>query len=243
MAMDEVSRLVLHTANGTQKSFPFAFTIFKNDQVAVYRRPEDGEEERVNIGEYDVTLSDTGGTVTFSTAPAEGTIIALLSAVPYTQEMELTNYGGFNPVTLNDNADWQCAQIQQLQEAMTRTLKLGPTSTELTADKLMELIKAAIEAYNKLINAMVYKRAEWTLPTDMPAGTHITIPNQITYTVGLNQLLVFWNGMMLTRGGDGNYSEVGAAGALSGEIITNFDMKEGDDIVIWYSPVGEGRDA
>ena len=146
MAMDDVARRVVHVADGTQRDFPFAFTVFANDQIVVYRRSENDADETVNPSEYTVILSETGGTVRFDTAPEEDTVLAIVSAVPYTQPMALTNYGGFNPMTLNDNADLQEAQIQQVRELATRHLTV-PATSDKTADEVMnEILDVAKDA-------------------------------------------------------------------------------------------------
>jgi hypothetical protein len=148
MAIEDIPRRVLLVATGATASFPFPFKIFATNQVIVYRLvDEDSEEEEVvNSTEYTVTLLTVGGTVTFAETPAEGTRIAIVSNVPYTQPMVLTNRGAFYPETINDNADWQAAQIQQVRELATRQLAVPPTSDK-TADEVMrEILDVAKDA-------------------------------------------------------------------------------------------------
>lgn len=146
MAMDDVARRVVHMADGTQRNFPFAFTIFADDQVEVYRSTGEDTEELVSQTEYTVTFSETGGTVKFDAAPEEGAVLAIVSAVPYVQPMALTNYGGFNPETLNDNADLQEAQIQQVKELASRHLTVPATSDKTPQQVMNKILGVAKDA-------------------------------------------------------------------------------------------------
>ena len=166
MALDDISRRVLHYANGTQTEFPFAFTIFAEDQVTVYYASDDVDEIISPAQDYDVEFSETGGTVIFHTAPPAGSRVAIVSNVPYTQEMALTNYGGFNPETLNDNADWQAAQIQQLKEGLDRAVKLRPTD-ELTPDELLKNIFDAAKLAKKYAESALVMSLSFRIPNGM----------------------------------------------------------------------------
>ena len=163
MALDDISRRVLHYADGTQTEFPFAFTIFAEDQVTVYFASDDVDEIISPAQDYDVEISETGGTVIFHTAPPEGSRIAIVSKVPYTQEMALTNYGGFNPGTLNDNADWQAAQIQQLKEAIDRCIKLRPTD-DITPEELLKNIFDAAKLAKKYAESALVMSLSFRIP-------------------------------------------------------------------------------
>ena len=61
MPMSDVDRRVLHIANGTQKAFPFAFTVFEASQINVYRVVGEDPETLVAPSEYRTVISTTGG--------------------------------------------------------------------------------------------------------------------------------------------------------------------------------------
>jgi len=239
----ELRRTGLFECDGTTKTFPFGFKIFNVQQLAVWLADEDGNESRADVTTYSVTLNadqdnNPGGSVTLTTAPASGNKLVILSDVDYLQELVLTNRGAFLPSSVNDSLDKATIQIQQLKEQLDRVLKVGPTGTEATAERLMALIREALETYDKIKNALVYRRAAWTLSSDVTFGSIISIPNNIAYTVGNNQLLVFWNGMGLSEGAGKNYREVGNVGNTSTQIQVLFDMHAGDELLVWYSPLG-----
>ena len=154
MAVDSTERRVVYAGNGKTTAFPFAFKVFADTDVSVQVGKPDGSEAPVELkanSDYTVTLNadqntTPGGTVTVKVAPSEGYNLAVVSAVPYTQPMVLTPYGGFNPETLNDNSDLQCIQIQQIAERLNRAITTDPTD-ELTPGELKQkLLDAANDA-------------------------------------------------------------------------------------------------
>ena len=135
MAIEDVARRVTYTGNGKQTDFPFAFVVFNAEtDILVYQKVDDASEVAVPSSDFSVTLntdqaSNPGGKVTMLIAPGDGVIIAILSNVAYEQTMELTTHDGFDPRTLNRNADRIVAQIQQLKEGLSRAIVTGPTDT------------------------------------------------------------------------------------------------------------------
>lgn len=134
-----------YTADGSVTAFTFAFKVFSSTDVAVYTSGDSGAtEEQIASTSYSVMLNadqeaNPGGTVTFSVAPASGTTVAIVSAIPMTQPMVLTNRGGFFPETLNSSADRAIALIQQISERVDRAVTLNATS-EKTADQFRDEI-------------------------------------------------------------------------------------------------------
>lgn len=152
MAIEDVARRVTYTGNGKQTDFPFAFVVFNAEtDILVYRKVDDASEVAVPSSDFTVTLnadqaSNPGGKVTMLIAPGDGVTIAILSNVAYEQTMELTTHDGFDPRTLNRNADRIVAQIQQLKEGLSRAIVTGPTD-KLTPQELKnKLLDAANDA-------------------------------------------------------------------------------------------------
>lgn len=153
MAIEDVARRVTYTGNGKQTDFPFAFVVFNAEtDILVYQKVDDASEVAVPSSDFSVTLnsdqaSNPGGKVTMLIAPGDGVTIAILSNVAYEQTMELTTHDGFDPRTLNRNADRIVAQIQQLKEGLSRAIVTDPTD-ELTPGELKQkLLDAADTAY------------------------------------------------------------------------------------------------
>lgn len=154
MAVDSTERRVVYAGNGKTTAFPFVFKVFADTDVSVQVGKPDGSEATVELkanSDYTVTLNadqntTPGGTVNVKTAPDEGYNLAVVSAVPYTQPMVLTPYGGFNPETLNDNSDRQCIQIQQLVEQVSRAITTDPTDSMTPQELKQKLLDAAKNA-------------------------------------------------------------------------------------------------
>ena len=135
-----------YVGNGTTKSFPFSFKVWEPDEVAVWIG--DGTSERNAVSSCKVAVSKSGGTVTFAEAPAEGTLIAITRAMPYTQLDDYLNATRFNAEEVEDRFDMDCAERQDLKLDLSRCLKIPHTST-LNADDLLQAILLAIEELKK----------------------------------------------------------------------------------------------
>lgn len=150
MAIEDVARRVTYTGNGSQTDFPFSFVVFNAEtDIKVFRKNPDEDEEVVPASDFSVTLnsdqaSNPGGKVTMSAAPGNGAVIAILSNVAYEQTMELTTHDGFDPRTLNKNADRIVAMVQQSIEQTSRALITDPTDT-ITPRQLRDKLLAAVD--------------------------------------------------------------------------------------------------
>lgn len=149
----EIRKAGPFVGNGTATQFPFAFKVFKPQDVYVVRAAG-GQESVLVLGtDYTVALnpdqnSNPGGTVTLPAALQLGQRLVVTSAVPLLQPTDLTNQGGFYPKVINDALDRATIQIQQLTEGLGRAAKLPLTSASdaeaLTAD-LVRLADSADE--------------------------------------------------------------------------------------------------
>ena len=152
MAIEDVARRVTYTGNGSQTDFPFSFVVFNAEtDILVYQKVDNASEVTVPSSAFSVTLnsdqaSNPGGKVTMSVAPGNGVVIAILSNVAYEQTMELTTHDGFDPRTLNKNADRIVAQIQQLKEGLSRAIVTDPTDSMTPQELKNKLLDAANDA-------------------------------------------------------------------------------------------------
>ena len=137
-----------YTGNGVTVAFPFSFKVFAAGDVRVVRTDLSGVETDLALTtDFTVSLntnqdSNPGGTITTVTPPASGILITLTSALQNLQPVTLTNAGGFYPKVINDALDRVTIQIQQLAEAVGRTVKVGISS--LTSP---DVLMAALAGY------------------------------------------------------------------------------------------------
>ena len=148
----ETRRAGPFTGNGSQRDFPFAFKVFSADQVKVLTAEKPGGKDvELDSTDYSVTLeadqdSNPGGVVTLSAPLPVGSVLAILSAVPYLQPMTLTNRGGFFPTTLNDSADRAVILAQQNAEILSRCVTVDATDTMTPAELKKALLETAVNA-------------------------------------------------------------------------------------------------
>ncbi len=120
------------TGDGTTVTFPYTFRILDDEHMSVY---VDGVLLALTT---DYTVTDvgeqTGGNVVFvatiahDVTPADDAEIVFARNVPYTQLTDLSTGGTLDEETLEDVFDKQTMLCQQLEEELTRTLKLSQFS-------------------------------------------------------------------------------------------------------------------
>ena len=115
----ENSRSGPYVADGTQTEFPISFRVLEASHVAVWV-----DDLRVTEG-FSIMLTGNGGTVTFVVPPAEGSRIAIIRDVPFTQETDIQNNAAFLPEVIEDSLDKLTMQTQQLREAVGRCIQAG----------------------------------------------------------------------------------------------------------------------
>lgn len=126
VSLETTASKVIYNGNGSTKSFSFAFKVWKPDQVKVFLSGVDGAESDVT-GQVSVELTATGGTVTFATAPAEGTTLAILRSMPFVQEDVYITGTRFDPHEVEDALDIATAERQELKEQLERCVQAPAT--------------------------------------------------------------------------------------------------------------------
>lgn len=117
------------TGNGVTTAFSFNFKVNDASQIVVYEKDGDNAQTVVNSSDYSVTLTNSGGMVTFNTAPANGIIIAITRSTPQTQETPYKTSQGFPAAVVEGDFDKLTMMIQELQQDSDRSIK-----TEVTSD-------------------------------------------------------------------------------------------------------------
>lgn len=134
-----------------QTQFDFDFYMLSADDVVVIVADADENETTLSKDAYTCTLNSDqnttpGGRVTLKTALATGYKLAICSGVPYTQNLNLTMYGNFNPTSINKEEDRRVIQIQQLAEQMRRCLTVPITNGKTPEQVLREILEIAATA-------------------------------------------------------------------------------------------------
>lgn len=134
-----------------QTQFDFDFYMLSADDVVVIVADADENETTLSKDAYTCTLNSDqnttpGGRVTLKTALATGHKLAICSGVPYTQNLNLTMYGNFNPTSINKEEDRRVIQLQQIVEQMRRCLVVPITNDKTPQQVLKEVLETAAMA-------------------------------------------------------------------------------------------------
>lgn len=120
------------TGNGSQDAWPFTFKVFADTDLAVTVTDENGAEALLSLGiDYTVELNENqetspGGDVVYLLE--SGRKLSITGNLEYDQPLDLPSGGNFSPLALENQLDRTVMQIQQLAEAIDRSLVLPVTS-------------------------------------------------------------------------------------------------------------------
>lgn len=145
-----------YTVTAGVLSYPVTFPLYSPGDVLVMLSTDGGDTEReLSLNDdYSVSINggQTGGTVTLQSGVAQaGNIIAFISNVPYTQELDLSNVSTLDVGAVEGQLDRTTQQVQQVRELATRHLTVPATSTK-TPTQVME------EIFDTVANANEYAR-------------------------------------------------------------------------------------
>ena len=116
--------------NGSTTAFPFTFKVFEESDLRVVLVNLSGvESDLALLSNYTVALNadqdvSPGGVVNTLLAYDSGYKIAVVSAVPELQPIDIVNQGGFYPEVLNEGLDRNTILTQQLSEQLARAIKV-----------------------------------------------------------------------------------------------------------------------
>ena len=133
-----------YRSDGSRVIYEFNFQVFKAEDIRVVVADLEGAESDVPAYSYEVALNEDqnqtpGGYITLLEAFPKDYVLAILSDVDYLQQTVLTNRGGFFPEVVNAALDKLTIQIQQVNEIVSRCLKVGAASTKTPEDVINDL--------------------------------------------------------------------------------------------------------
>lgn len=147
MTLESAASKAVYTGNGATTEFPFSFKVWEKAQILVSVTDALGYVQET--GEYSVTLSAGGGTVSYLHAGAplpSGWKLAITRDMPFTQEDDYITGTRFDPEVIETALDKATAERQQLREQLQRAVILPPTSDEdpvMMAEQLLQAEKSA----------------------------------------------------------------------------------------------------
>lgn len=114
---------IQYTANGSLTTFTFPFVIFSTDDIDVYLNNIKQASTAYTVSE---ARHSDGGSITFASAPEDGTIITIVRNLSIERTSDFQEGGALRADTLNDELDYQIACQQQIAENLNRSMVLPP---------------------------------------------------------------------------------------------------------------------
>lgn len=139
--ISEVSR-VEYTGNGSATTFAYPFRILAKTDLRVL------VSDILKTVDIDYTVTGVGedqGNVVFTTAPASGAKIVIRRRRPLKQETDLTNAGRFFPEQVEDALDHLAMLAQQVEDAVSRSLKLQETEAPTMGVEIPKVADRALK--------------------------------------------------------------------------------------------------
>ena len=144
-----------YSGTGSTGPFTFSFKVFEASDLLVVKVNNSTNVETTLTLTTDYTVSlnadqnaNPGGTITLVAALAVGYNMVISSQVPYLQETDLTNQGGFYPEVITDALDKLTIEVQQLKIGVDSSAKLPITSTADADSLSADIIRLADSADN-----------------------------------------------------------------------------------------------
>jgi hypothetical protein len=132
MTVSTTTARVSYAGNGSTVTFNVGFYFLADSHLKVTLRAADGTET-VKTLTTDYTVSGagnpSGGSITLGTAPASGVTVVVTRNVPQTQLVDYQPNDPFPATTHEQALDQLTMEVQQLQEQISRALKLSTTNT------------------------------------------------------------------------------------------------------------------
>lgn len=139
MTVSTSTNSVVYRGNGATTQFAVPFKVLDEDHLVVTRRDYATGETLYTYTGTDYTYSGIGadaGTLTLAgTALDDDYELVIKRIVPYTQDLDIVNAGGFYPETVEEQLDLMVMQTQQLVDVTERSIVVpdGEDGMELSA--------------------------------------------------------------------------------------------------------------
>lgn len=124
ITIGDIRPRIQYTADGAVRDFTFPFPIFDDGDLLVYLGTA------LQVAGYAVSGAgeSAGGTVTFSAAPAAGSIVTLTRRVPEERTSDFQEGGAFRAAVINEELDRIVCMVQQLRDELGRSVARPVTS-------------------------------------------------------------------------------------------------------------------
>ena len=130
----------VYQGNGAATAFPFAFKVWSTDQLSVSITSPEGRTTAAQG--WTANLGENGGTLTYlhnGVPLPDGWRLAIVRDMPFAQGIDLVSASRFDPQVIEDGLDQAIAELQQLNEKITRAVILPATSEQSPEDLVLSI--------------------------------------------------------------------------------------------------------
>lgn len=228
---------VQYTGNGVTTVFAFPYKFFETTNLIVYL---DGVVQSTGFTITGGMGED--GDVTFSVAPANGVVVTIELSLPYTQLDDYVENQAFPADTLEQALDKAAIRDQQLNDAVTRSLRYPPTISGITNATLPTPVSGSALLFDgtdgKIVASANYIEEAITAATSGVTGLALltaTSPTSLPTTGTGNKTWVIQSGRGFAMGqrlraasDDGTKINEGVVTSYSGtSLVINVDYVSG----------------
>lgn len=147
MTVASEANKVMYAGNGAATQFSLTFPVLDESHIRVIITDASGAETEAVAGAFSVDLMNSRVTYPVTGSPlASGNKITLLREVPLLQEADFVNQGAYYSETVEDALDYQMMAMQQMAEALERSVKVDVSSSINPGDLIAEVQASASSA-------------------------------------------------------------------------------------------------
>jgi hypothetical protein len=132
MTVATQSILVTYLGDDVATVFPFTFPVYDADHLSVYLQDTTTRLlVLLSASDYSVTGigNENGGSVVTDDPVASNNNILIARVLPFTQDLDVLNQGGFYPENVENEFDLTQMQVQQVNQEVNRSVR-GPLDNE-----------------------------------------------------------------------------------------------------------------
>ena len=139
----------LYVGNNVTTEFDFDFRVLSDDEITVYQLDTTTDTESVLVKDVDYSVALTnegldGGSITMiAGAPATTIKLRIARTTDKDQLVNIANQGAFYPSVLNGAFDKAILLIQEISEALDRSVLVSPVSAQTPSEVVAALIEDA----------------------------------------------------------------------------------------------------
>lgn len=238
MTISTTTRLVTYTGNGSTTNFAYAFLIpdAASVEVALYDATTNLLSSVLATTAYTINGlgNPSGGTIDYplTGSPLTSTFkLVIKRVVPFTQDTDILNQGGFNAEVIEDQLDAIVMMIQQNGEDVGRALRVSPTLPATDAEDLA----TSLNILAPIVDDLSTLAAAVTDGALLPANNLDDVNSAATARTNLDvQEDVVTTRGDIVRGSSGAIAERLALGATKSIL-----RSDGADVA-WVTPAADG---